>query len=117
MKIEVFADADSVTREAAALIAAEARGAVGESDRFIIAVSGGHTPWIMLTALAGEDVPWDKVHIIQVDERVAPAGHPDRNLTHLRESLLGADPSIPAGRVNQARALVLADRAATKQTN
>src|SRR4029434_2837234 len=27
--------------------------------------------------------------IVQVDERVAPTGHPDRNLTHLRESLLG----------------------------
>jgi len=28
------------------------------------------------------------VHVIQVDERVAPAGDPDRNLTHLYESLL-----------------------------
>ena len=27
---------------------------------------------------------------VQVDERIAPAGDPDRNLTHLRESLLGA---------------------------
>jgi 6-phosphogluconolactonase len=95
MKIEVFVDADSVAREAAALIAAEARAAVAESDRFIIAVSGGHTPWIMLSALAEEDVPWDKVHIIQVDERVAPAGHPDRNLTHLRESLLEHVPLSP----------------------
>lgn len=79
MKIEVFVDADSVAREAGALIA----------------VSGGHTPWIMLSALAEEDVPWDKVHIIEVDERVAPAGHPDRNLTHLRESLLEHVPLPP----------------------
>ena len=42
----------------------------------------------MLRALAAEQVPWDNVHVFQVDERVAPAGHPDRNLTHLRESLL-----------------------------
>jgi 6-phosphogluconolactonase/glucosamine-6-phosphate isomerase/deaminase len=88
MKIEVFADADSVARQAAALIAPEARATVAERVRFIIAISGGHTPWIMLNALAEEDVAWDKVHIIQVDERAAPAGHPDRNLTHLRESLL-----------------------------
>ena len=27
-------------------------------------------------------------HVFQVDERIAPAGDPDRNLTHLRESLL-----------------------------
>jgi 6-phosphogluconolactonase len=43
----------------------------------------------MLRDLVGENVPWSRVYIAQVDERVAPAGHPDRNLTHLRESLLG----------------------------
>jgi len=88
MKIEIFADADAVAREAAAIIAAEARAAVAERGRFIMAVSGGHTPWVMLSALAGEEVPWANVHLAQVDERVAPAGDPDRNLTHLRESLL-----------------------------
>src|ERR1700738_5433665 len=88
MKIEIFPDADTVAREAAKIIAAEARAAVAQRGRFIMAVSGGHTPWVMLRALAGEEVPWDKVHMTQVDERVAPAGHPDRNLTHLRESLL-----------------------------
>jgi len=53
-----------------------------------MAVSGGHTPWVMLRNLTREEVPWDKVHLAQVDERVAPPGHPDRNLTHLQESLL-----------------------------
>jgi 6-phosphogluconolactonase len=88
MKLKAFADADSVAREAAAIIAAEARAAVDARGRFVMAVSGGHTPWLMLRALAHEDVPWEAVHIVQVDERVAPAGDPDRNLTHLRESLL-----------------------------
>jgi 6-phosphogluconolactonase len=88
MKLEVFGDADSVARAAAAVIAADARAAIAARGRFTFAVSGGHTPWIMLRALAGENVPWDRVHLYQVDERVAPAGHPDRNLTHLRESLL-----------------------------
>lgn len=87
MKVEVFADAESVARQAAALIAAEARAAVAARGRFVIAVSGGHTPWVMLRALSGEDVPWQNVYMAQVDERVAPAGDPDRNLTHLRESL------------------------------
>ena len=60
-----------------------------------MAVSGGSTPWQMLRALAGETVPWDAVQIVQVDERVAPAGDPDRNLTHLRESLLSHAPLKP----------------------
>ena len=49
----------------------------------------------MLRALAGEEVPWKAVHVVQVDERVAPAGDPDRNLTHLRESLLEHAPLRP----------------------
>jgi 6-phosphogluconolactonase len=87
MKVEVFADAESVARQAAALIAGEARAAVAARGSFIMAVSGGHTPWLMLRALSGEDVPWQSIHVVQVDERVAPAGDPDRNLTHLNESL------------------------------
>ena len=88
MEIKVLANADAVAREGAAIIAAQARAAVAARGRFIWAVSGGHTPWLMLRDLAGEDVPWNDLHLAQVDERVAPAGHPDRNLTHLRESLL-----------------------------
>jgi 6-phosphogluconolactonase len=88
MKIEVYNNADEVAQKAATLVAAEARAAVDARGVFVVAVSGGHTPWQMLRALAGEDVPWDAVHVAQVDERVAPAGDPDRNLTHLRESLL-----------------------------
>lgn len=88
MKLEAFADADAVAREAAAVVAAEARAAVDARGRFVMAVSGGQTPWLMLRALAREDVPWEAVHVVQVDERVAPAGDPDRNLTHLSESLV-----------------------------
>lgn len=87
MNIEVLPDAESVARRAAAFIADAARAAVSARGRFVFAVSGGRTPWVMLRALALEDVPWQAVEIVQVDERVAPEGHPDRNLTHLRESL------------------------------
>ncbi|HTX38274.1 MAG TPA: 6-phosphogluconolactonase [Bryobacteraceae bacterium] len=95
MKLEVLDNADSVARKGAAMIAADARSAIAARGRFAFAVSGGHTPWIMLRALAGEDLPWANVHIFQVDERVAPDGHPDRNLTHLRESLLANAPIPP----------------------
>ena len=95
MKIETFADAQTVAEQAAGFIAAEARLAIAERGRFVFAVSGGHTPWIMLTALAKEDVDWNKIHLAQIDERVAPAGDPDRNLTHLRESLLEHAPLSP----------------------
>src|SRR5215813_8497947 len=95
MEIKVLADADAVAREAAAIIATQARAAVAARGRYTLAVSGGHTPWLMLRDLAAADVPWSGVHVYQVDERVAPAGHPDRNLTHLRESLLARAPLRP----------------------
>ena len=88
MNVEILIDADAVAQKAAEIIAAEARVTVAERGRFIMAVSGGHTPWKMLRALANEKVPWEGVRVVQVDERVAPAGDPDRNLSHLRESLL-----------------------------
>src|SRR5579862_7575904 len=92
MNLEVLDTAESVAQRAADIIAEEARKAVAARGRFVVAVSGGHTPWVMLRALASAHVPWPAIHVVQVDERVAPAGHPDRNLTHLRESLLDHAP-------------------------
>jgi 6-phosphogluconolactonase len=95
VKIEVYPDDDVVARKAAAVIAAAARAAVTSRGRFIMAVSGGHTPWRMLRALASDELPWQQVHVVQVDERVAPAADPDRNLAHLRASLLDHAPLPP----------------------
>ena len=95
MEVKVFDGVDAAAKGAAAVIASEARTAVAARGRFIMAVSGGHTPWQMLRAMAAEDVPWQAVHVAQVDERVAPANDPDRNLAHLRESLLAHAPLSP----------------------
>ena len=57
METEVLANAEAVARRAAAIVAAEAREAVAARGRFALAVSGGHTPWLMLRALADEDIP------------------------------------------------------------
>src|ERR1039458_7734367 len=95
MEIRVLADAMAVASEAAKVIAGEARAAVAARGRFIMAVSGGHTPWEMLRALAREEVPWKSVYVAQMDERVVPEGDPDRNLTHLRDSLLEHAPLRP----------------------
>jgi 6-phosphogluconolactonase len=92
MKIEVLANDDAVAKAAAGVIAAEARAAVAARGIFTLAVSGGKTPWAMLKDLASEEVPWSQVHVFQIDERIAPEGDPDRNLTHLHESLLGNAP-------------------------
>jgi 6-phosphogluconolactonase len=95
VRIDALVDDDAVARAGAAFTAEEARAVIVARGRFVMAFSGGHTPWKMLRALADERMPWPRVHVVQVDERVAPAGDPDRNLTHLRESLLAHCPLRP----------------------
>jgi len=93
-EIEILPDAEAVARRGAALVAEAAREAVAARGRFAFAVSGGTTPWAMFGHLAGEDMPWERTVVYQVDERIAPDGDPDRNLTHLRASLGGAPADV-----------------------
>ncbi|HTV64644.1 MAG TPA: 6-phosphogluconolactonase [Bryocella sp.] len=88
MNVEILPDIAALAKRAAGVIAADARAAVEARGRFIMAVSGGKTPWAMLSELANEQVPWANVHVFQIDERIAPAGDPDRNYEHLRATLL-----------------------------
>lgn len=68
---------------AARLIAEGAREAVASRGRAILALSGGSSAPPLLDSLAAEEVPWPHVVLLQVDERVAPDGHDDRNATAL----------------------------------
>jgi len=86
IEVEVLPDADKVAERGAEYVAERAQAAVADHGRFTFAVSGGRTPWAMFAHLA-DKMPWEKVTIYQVDERIAPEDDPIRNLTHLRESL------------------------------
>ena len=86
LEIEVLTDAAAVAERGANVVAAAAAAAVEERGAFTFAVSGGRTPWAMFAALAGR-LPWEKVTIFQVDERIAPDGDAGRNLTQLERSL------------------------------
>jgi 6-phosphogluconolactonase len=86
LEIEILPDGQAVAERGAEIVATAAADAVAARGRFTFAVSGGHTPWAMFAALYGR-MPWEKVTIFQVDERVAPDGDADRNLTQLQRSL------------------------------
>jgi 6-phosphogluconolactonase len=86
LEVEVLPDRDAVAGRGAEHIAELAAAAVAGRGRFTFAVSGGNTPWQMFADLAGM-MPWEKVTIYQVDERVAPDGDHERNLTHLQRAL------------------------------
>jgi len=83
MEIFAYPDAEGVARQAAEFIASRAIEAVSNRGKFTVAISGGHTPWRMLTWLVQSELPWEQVDLFQVDERVAPDGDISRNWTHL----------------------------------
>lgn len=87
MDIRVVVDAQAAADEAASLIRRRLRDAVKRRGIVSIAVSGGSTPALMFNTLAAmTDIDWATVHLWQVDERVAPADDPARNL-HLLAGL------------------------------
>ena len=93
--LEVLDDAAAVARRGAELIAEAARESAAAERRFAMAASGGHTPWAMYGQLEEQQVPWAKTDLFQTDERIAPAGSPDRNLTHLIAAFsIGAQGSL-----------------------
>jgi 6-phosphogluconolactonase len=89
MKTELFPTADQVAAGAAAYLEQEIRDALTHQKSFSLAISGGRTPWEMLKILSKADLPWKRVNLFQVDERVAPDGHADRNLTQLFQAIAG----------------------------
>jgi 6-phosphogluconolactonase len=86
-QLEVLPDAAAAAQRAAELIASSAAASIVAKGSFAFAASGGTEPWEMYRRLGDFEIDWERVEVFQVDERVAPDGDSDRNLTHLLESL------------------------------
>jgi 6-phosphogluconolactonase len=81
------ADPEAAARTAADYVELAAAEAIAARGRFNFALSGGTTPWRMLELLSEGSLDWSNTSLFQVDERIAPTGSPERNLTHLVLSL------------------------------
>jgi len=64
--------------------------AIGEENRFTIALSGGKTPVRLYKKLADSSLkfPWSKTHIFLADERFVALNHPESNYNMIKENLL-----------------------------
>ena len=74
---------DDPSGECAASIGRRLRSALRRNGSATLAVSGGSSVTRLFNALARTELPWDKVSVWQVDERVAPDGDAARNANHL----------------------------------
>jgi 6-phosphogluconolactonase len=87
-EVVVIEDPEAVVSTATARLVDELGRVLAEQPRATIALSGGSTPWRVFARLADAPLPWERIDVFQVDERIAPAGDPARNLTQLRATLL-----------------------------
>jgi 6-phosphogluconolactonase/glucosamine-6-phosphate isomerase/deaminase len=85
--VDVLPGPDAAAARAAELVAEAVFGAIAEGRRFAWAISGGETPVPMFRRLRDLDLPWDLIDTWQVDERIAPAGDPDRNRSRQEREL------------------------------
>lgn len=98
LTLEILQDADAVAIRAASWIAGTLIRVGSSHARCVLAISGGRSPWPMFRRLAEDTaVPWERVHLMQVDERVAPGGHPDRNWTEAARTF---GPVVPAANLH-----------------
>ncbi len=84
--LEILPTVEAVARRAARVLADELASAIAARGRAAFAVSGGRTPAQMLAHAAREPLSWDVLDLFQVDERIAPAGHAERNSIAVRAS-------------------------------
>ena len=99
MKTYVEPSARDAGNRAAQLVADRLGRAVKRRGTAAIAFSGGGTPQPMFETLTMSGLPWDRIDVFQVDERIAPDGDPDRNARALVEQLLNPA-GVPAERVH-----------------
>lgn len=115
MSIRVFPDASAAAREAATHIAERARRTAAEAGRCTLVLAGGSTPRNAYGILAGEALPWERIHLFWTDERSVPPAHPESNFRMVRRALLDRVP-IPAGNVHRIKGELPPDAAAAAYT-
>lgn len=85
--LRVLPDADSAVKAAAAALVDGIEGALAARGRCVLALSGGTSAPQLCRALATHSLDWDRVNMVQVDERLVPLSHPDRSLGQFQRFL------------------------------
>jgi 6-phosphogluconolactonase len=87
--IEIVSDPERLAQRSVEVFVANARTAVEARGAFYVALSGGHTPRrfyeLLGTMPQARSLPWDRIHLFWVDERLVAAD------SHLSNFKLAAD--------------------------
>ncbi|MET9727538.1 6-phosphogluconolactonase [Streptomyces zaomyceticus] len=88
LRSQQFPTALAVAERTADAVADAVRRTVAERGGCVVALTGGNTPTDAYRLLAGRDVPWHAVHVVQTDDRVLPEAETGSNWSMITETLL-----------------------------
>jgi 6-phosphogluconolactonase len=115
--VRVCADADELSRRAAEAAVEVIQGAVRDSGRCAVVLSGGTTPRPLYQLLAtefGARIPWPQVDVFWGDERYVPPDDPASNYRMAREALLDHVP-CPAQNIHPMPTQAVSPEAAARE--
>lgn len=104
--VRVVRDAAEAGRLVADLLVEAARAAVAARGEFFLAIPGGSSPRSVFEELARParlaEMPWERAHLLWVDERAVAIEHPDSNYGAFARDILTRLP-LDAARVHRMR--------------
>lgn len=100
--VKIFQSAEEMAEASAEFIIKTAKNAIETSGRFVISLSGGHTPEQLYKRLSkppfSDQMPWNKTFVFWGDERFVPSTG-EQNNGHMAKALLLDRVDIPLANV------------------
>jgi 6-phosphogluconolactonase len=84
---------EELIKKAASLISEKTLQLLKNKQHVVIAVPGGSSVAAVYRELSGLEMPWHKIHLFLVDERLVPVDHPESNVKLIREHMGAGLPS------------------------
>jgi 6-phosphogluconolactonase len=94
--VQISANLDELARNAANFFAQVVNKTAQGQKQLLVALSGGSTPYPVYSLLADlpyrEQIPWEKMDLFWVDERMVPENHDENNYHQAKIHLLNRVP-------------------------
>ncbi|NQU17826.1 MAG: 6-phosphogluconolactonase [Candidatus Saganbacteria bacterium] len=77
----------TIEKDAAKIITDSISSLLNEQPRVVFGIVGGRSVAAVFKNLKEKDIPWSKIHIFMIDERMVPLDSPDSNYKQAKEVL------------------------------
>lgn len=88
MTRHIYAPAEDLYQKAAELIAESLVNVLRQKDEAVLGIPGGRSVAGVFNYLKRQPIPWERIHIFMVDERLVPTHHEASNYRLAKEHLI-----------------------------